>query len=77
MSNSRIEELNISYNPLETIDIDKLPASLKQISISGLPIPRDTILSRYPNIEFVDSPEPVRVTVTEVEQKLEMQDIQD
>lgn len=77
MSNSRIEELNISYNPLETIDIDKLPTSLKQISISGLPIPRDTILSKYPNIEFVDSPEPVRVTVTEVEQKLEMQDIQD
>lgn len=77
LSNSRIEELNISYNPIEALDVGRLPGTLKQISISGLPFPRDAVLARFPNVEFVESPEPMRVTVTEVEQKLELQDIQD
>lgn len=29
LSHSRIEELNVSYNPIENINVDKLPGSLR------------------------------------------------
>ncbi|CAL6003428.1 Conserved_hypothetical protein [Hexamita inflata] len=67
-----LTELNIAFNPISQLDPNTLPPNLQVISVSGLDVHTVSIQMRFPNIQFVNSPEPVKVVQNEIEQKIHL-----